>query len=104
MRELLDILRILTLSRYLVSLGALLVILSLAFDAFAQQVLSSEIRIIATPWYDGGNGSQPDPGSIIPRAVSYRNVIDPNVQGSGHDFTSTFMPKFLCKPNAISRS
>lgn len=62
-----------TISRYLASVGALLTILSLAFDAFTQQVLAIETRPVSDPRSETNVSAE----SIIPRAISYTNVVQP---------------------------
>ena len=64
--------------RYLAPWGALLLVLSLGFDAFVQQLLATERREVQNVG-PGPNLS----GSTIPRMTSYINVIDPSVGGSG---------------------
>ena len=61
----------LTVRRYLASLGALITILSLAFDAFAQQVLTADTRMV---WASGSNSSA---GSTVSRTTSYTGVQEP---------------------------
>ena len=75
----------LTFDRHVASLGAMLVILSLAFNAFTQQVLTAETRSV------GSQISEADlaTGFVVPRSTSYTNVVEPEALDAG---------QFYCKP------
>ena len=55
------------LGRALAALGGLLTVLSLAFDTFAQQVLTTRTRPGSEVGSDGGG----NPATALPRAITY---------------------------------
>lgn len=80
--------------RYLPALGASIFILSLGFDAYAQQVLNAEVQIVPDPELVTNIGSQ----SILPRATAYTDALSPAFPGlnqNGDEYSKRRSPIFL---------